>query len=67
MRQFLERAKEAGARLIEADACAWPSWLAATATRAWLRAWKRSRNPHAGRLLDDLEEGVNRCCWCSTA
>ena len=37
MRQFLDRAREAGARLIEADSVRIASWPAATATRAWLR------------------------------
>ena len=42
MRQFVERAQEAGVRLIEADGLRLsPSWPAATATRAWRRASSR--------------------------
>jgi 23S rRNA (guanosine2251-2'-O)-methyltransferase len=43
MRQFIERVKESGVRLIEADGCACPSSVAATGTRAWRRGWRRWR------------------------
>ena len=40
MRQFLD-AQEAGVRMVEAEACACPSWPEAPATRAWRRGSSR--------------------------
>jgi tRNA G18 (ribose-2'-O)-methylase SpoU len=69
MRQFLERAREAGVRLIEADGLRLAKLAGShghqgVAARVKAMAQASSLDD----LLDELEAAAgSRCCWCSTA
>jgi 23S rRNA (guanosine2251-2'-O)-methyltransferase len=68
MRQFLERAREAGVRLIEADGLRLAK-LAGSHGHQGVAA--RVKAMAQASSLDDLLDGskptAGRCCWCSTA